>query len=270
MTRERAAGVALLAFPADLRGRIGQEITATLLDAGAGSRSRFARELIGVARAGVRVRGRRTAAAGTRRVLADGLCLAAVWFMTLDLSTLLSQTVRGFEDPLLAPWSLALLGIALALALVGHDRLAGVLALAWTSARFPLLLDHHPGMAVVLVAVTAPSVACFAVLATAPRRRDPDPRRLAWLVVPATLVATFGPPEYDQSAVLLALVAIVVALVVVYALATLATDPRIAIAGAVPLLTISAGSAPVLTLAAVLVLATAIVRLRRLRSQAAI
>lgn len=270
MNRERATRVALLAYPPDVREHVGHEMTATLLDASAGSRTRFLREIAALTRAGVNARGRRTAAIGTRRVLADGVCLAAVWLMTLDLSTLLSQRVRGFEDPLLAPWSLVLLAVALVLALVGYDRLAGVAALVWTAARFPLLLDHHPGMGALLVALTLPSVACFAVLVVAPRRRARDPRRLAWLLVPVTLVATLGPPDYDQSPLLLALVAVAVVLVVVYALATLPVDPRIAIAGAIPLLIVTGPSAVVLALAAVLVLATAVVRLRRLGRRAPI
>ena len=96
--------------------------------------------------------------------------------MTLDLSTLLAQRARGFDDPLLAPWSLGLLAVALALALVGYDRLAGVAALVWTAARFPSLLDHHPGMAVRgrRRHAARPS-ACFAVLVVAPRRRVPRP-----------------------------------------------------------------------------------------------
>ncbi len=270
MSRERATRAALLAHPPDVRARVGHEMTATLLDASAGSRTRFARELAALTRAGFNARGQRTAAIGTRRVLADGVCLAAVWLMTLDLSTLLSQRARGFEDPLLVPSSLILLGVALALALVGYDRIAGVAALIWTAARFPLLLDHHPGMAALVVAFTLPSVACFAVLVAAPRRRAPDLRRLAWLVVPAALVATFGPPQYDQSPLLLALVSIVVLLVVIYALATLAADPRIAIAGAIPLLIVAGGSAVVLALAALLVLATAVARLRQLGRRAPI
>jgi hypothetical protein len=264
VNRERMTRAALLAHPLDVRDGVGGEMTATLLDVSAGSRTRFTRELAGLVRAGLRVRGQRKAANGARRTLADGLCLAGVWFMTLDLSTLLAQTVRGFHDPLLAPWSLVLLGVALALALVGHDRLAGVAALAWTATRFPLLMDHHPGMGAVVLAVTLPSVACFAALAVAPRRRAPDPRRLAWLVVPGTLVATFGPPPYDQSPLLLALVTIAVVLVVAYALMTLTTDPRVAIAGAIPLATVTAGSAALLTLIALLVLATAVVRSARL------
>ena len=268
MTRERAIRAALLAYPPDVRERAGREMTATLLDASGGSRTRFARELAGLGRTGLLLRRARTAATGARRVLADGVCLAAVWLMTLDLSTLGAQTVRGFQDPLLAPASLAALGVALALALVGYDRLAGAAALAWTAARFPALLDHHPGMGLLMVAVTLPSIACFAVLVIAPRRRAADPRRLAWLLVPVVLVATFGPPQYDQSPILLALVTITTLLVVVYALATLTTDPRLAIAGAIPIFILTAGSAAGLTLAAVLVLATAVAGARRRRRPA--
>jgi hypothetical protein len=264
--RERLTRAALLAYPDDVRAAIGAEMTATLLDASAGSRTRFVRELADLARLGLRSRAHRTAAAGPRRVIADGLCLAGVWLMTLDLSTLLAQTVRGMHDPLLAPPSLILLGVALALALAGHDRLAGATALAWTAARLPALLGDRPGATLEVIAATLPSVTCFAVMALAPRRRTPEVRGLAWLIVPATLVLTFGPPPYDQPPLLVALVAITALLVVVYALAMLTTDPRIAIAGAVPLSTIGIGTGSflVMGLAAPLVLVVAAVRIRQL------
>jgi len=272
VSRERVVRAALPAYPPDVRERLGEEMTATVLEASAGSRARFIRELAGLVRGGLRLRGERTAAAGARRVLADALCLAGVWVMTLDLSTLAAQTARGLHDPLLAPWSLALLGAALVLALVGFDRYAGVAALAWTAARFPSLLDHRPGMAVAVAAATLPAVAGFAALALAPRRRAPDPRRLGWLLVPVTLVATFGPPKDDQSPVLFAVVAVAALLVILFALATLTTDPRIAIAAAIPLSTITLGtpSAGLLALVAPVVLAIAVVRLRHLRRPAPI
>jgi hypothetical protein len=268
MRRERAALAALAAFPRDVRERTGREMTATLLDVSSDSRTTFLRELAGLVRAGLRARARHTAAAGAGRVVADGLCLAGVWVMTLDLSTLLSQRARGFEDPLLAPGSLILLAAALALALVGYDRVAGVLALAWTAARFPALLDHRPGMEALLVAVTLPPLACFAALVAAPRRRPRDPRRLAWLLVPLTLVATFGPPDYDQSPLLLALVAVGAVLVAAYAIATVTIDPRVAIAAAVPLSTIAVGTGPgaVLALLVPALLVLTVVRIRRLQA----
>jgi len=234
----RAVRAALLAYPPDVRERLGAEMTATLLDVSRGSRRRFARELAGLAGAGLRARAERTAAQSGRRVVADGVCLAAAWLMTLDLSTLLAQRVRGLHDPLLAPGLLVLLGVALALVLVGHDRLAGAAALAWTAARFPALLADVPGSALAVLAATVVPVACFVTLVLAPRRRRPDPRRLAWLLVPAVLVVTFGPPSYDQSPLLVGLVAAAALLVVLCALAPPAGDPRLAIALALPLLTL--------------------------------
>jgi amino acid transporter len=119
-------------------------------------------------------------------------------------------------------------------------------------------------------------VACFAVLALAPRRRPSDLRGLGWLVVPATLVATLGPPKYEQSPLLLAIVAIAAILVVVYAIAMLSTDPRVAIAGAVPLSSLGLGvtgsaadAVALLFLAAApVVLAVTVTRIRHLRRRA--
>ena len=247
-----------------MRERLGAEMTATLLEASAGSRPRFARELASLARLGLHARGEQTAAAGTRRMLTAGLCLAGVWLMTLDLSTLLAQRVRGMHDPLLAPASLVLLGVALALALVGYDRLAGLTALAWTAARLPILLDDHP--ALLLTVATLPSVLCFGLLVAAPRERPRDPRELLWFVVPAGLAATLGPLPGDQSPLMLAIVAVCAIAVVLYALATLTTDPRVAIAAAVCLTTVGLGHV-VPTAAAPLVLLIAVVRVRQLRRQ---
>jgi hypothetical protein len=261
----RAVRAALLAYPADVRERLGAEMTATLLDVSRGSRRRFGRELACLAGAGLRARAERTAGESGRRVLADGVCLGAAWLMTLDLSTLLAQRVRGLHDPLLAPASLVLLGVALALVLVGHDRLAGTAALLWTGARLPALLADVPGSAPAVLAATLVPVACFATLVLAPRRRRPDPRRLAWLAVPAVLVATFGPPPWEQSPLLVGLVALAALLVVLCVLATLASDPRLAIAMALPLLTLGIRPDRIETplVAATLVLISAGARRRR-------
>ena len=198
----------------------------TLLEASAGSRTRFAREIADVVRAGLALR---TAGAAPARLAADGLCLAGVWLMTLDLATLLAQRYRGMHDPLLAWPSIALLAAVLALALVGFDRVAGVAALAWTALRFPHLAGPAPEVLPAL---------CFAVMVVAPRRRAPDARRLAWLLVPAALVAVFG-PRGNPLAVALVLVAVL--LVAAFAVATLTVDPRVAIAGAVLLSSIAVG-----------------------------
>jgi hypothetical protein len=233
MRRGLARRAGRLAFPAADWNRLGAEMTDTLLDASAGSHRRYARELGGLVRLGVRTRTARAAAAGTRRLVTDGICLAAVWLLALDLSTLLVQRARGLHDPLLAWPSLALLAATLVVALLGADRLAAAGALAWTGSRLPALLDANPGLAGVAPEVLP--VVCFVVLALASRRRSLDPRRLAWLAVPAVLVATLGPPPVDQNPLLKLYVGVAVIALVVYALALLPADPRPAIAGAVQL-----------------------------------
>lgn len=233
MIRERLARYALLGYPSDARAAHGEEMLTTLLDASAGSRIRFVRELADLVRLGVSDRARRAAGAGPRRLAADGICLGAVWLMTLDLSTLLAQRARGMRDPLLSAPSIALLAAVLAIALVGFDRLAGTGALMWTALRLPALAAHRPGFAGAAPELVA--VACFATMALAPRRRARDPRRLAWLLVPAGLVGTLGPPRGEQDPLLMAGVLVASAAVAVYGLALLSTDPRVAIAGAIAL-----------------------------------
>jgi len=273
MSREGIAGLALLSHPAAARTARGDEMLATLLDVSAGSRRRFGREIAALVRLGLRTRAAATASAGPRRLLADGLCLAAVWLLTLDVSTLVSQRARGMHDPLLSAPSIALLAAVLALALIGHDRLAGAGALAWTALRLPALWDHHAGL--VNLAPEVLPVVCFCVLVLAPRRRAPDPRRLAWLLVPATLVAAAGPPPGEASPLLVAGVLLAALVVVVAAVALLPTDPRLAIAGAVSVSNLGIAVVVInhdgslvprlLVAAAPLVLAAAVTRTRRLR-----
>lgn len=276
MSRERIAGLALLSYPAGAREARGEEMLATLHDVSAGSRRGFAREIVDLVRLGLRTRAASTARVGARRLIADGLCLAAVWLMTLDVSTLVTQRARGMRDPLLAPAPLALLVAAVAIALIGRDRVAGAAALAWTALRIPSLWDHHPGL--VHLAPEVLPILCFCVLVLAPRRRATDLRRLGWLIVPAALVLTLAPPSGERSPLLLAYVALGAILVTAAALAMLPTDPRLAIAGAVPLSAVALSvvvshndaSAPVsLSLAAApVVIAVAVARTRRLRRAA--
>lgn len=273
MNRQRVAEYARHAHPAAARAAIGDEILDTLLEVSGGSRRRFAREIVDLVRTGLRARATQTASRGAGRLIADGLCLAATWVMTLDLSTLLSQRVRGMHDSLLAWPSIALLGALLALALFGLDRLAGAGALVWTALRLPELMDHHPG--IVGLAPEALPIICFAVMVFAPRRRATDLRRLAWLVVPLVLVVSFGPRDNAQNPILVAGILLAVILTVAFALSMLPTDPRVAIAGAVPLSTLAIGvvstnhdtSLPawLLVTAAPVVLIIAITRTRHLQ-----
>jgi hypothetical protein len=239
MTRERMARIALCAYPADARAADGEEMLATVLDAGASSRRRFAREIVDLVRLGLRATAMQTASAGPRRLVADGLCLAGVWLMTVDLTIVLAWRYRGLEGPLVAWGPIALLAVALALALVGLDRLGGAAALLWTAMRLPDLMREHPGAAG--LAVEALPVVCFAIMILAPRRRDRDLSRLAWLIVPAVLVVTFGPRGDERDPLLLAAVVLATASAIAFAVALLPTDPRMAIAGAVGLSQLAVG-----------------------------
>jgi hypothetical protein len=273
MSRDRISAVALLSYPATVRAARGSEMVATLQDISAGSRLRFAREIVDLVRLGLRTRATSTARAGAGRLIADGLCLAGIWLMALDVTTLTIQRAHGLEDPLLAWAPLAALTGALAVAVVGRERIAGIAALAWTALRLPLLWDHHPGIAGLVPEVLP--VACFCVMVVAPRRRTVDLRRLACLLAPATVVLTLAPPAGERSPLLVAYVALMAILGVAFCIAMLPTDPRPAIAGAVSMSSIGLavvavhhdGSAAALAVAAAapVVLAVAITRTRRLQ-----
>jgi hypothetical protein len=235
VTREDLIGTALIAFPPDVRAARGPELGATALDLTDGApRRAVARELAGLVRAGLDARAARGAGAGPLRLLADGLCLAAAWFLTVELATLLGQRVRGMHDPLLASWSIGVLAIALALVLVGFDRAGGLLALAWTAARTPAVLGDGVAALDAAVAALVPTL-CFAVLVLLPRRRAADPRRLAWLAIPIALALICGPPRDQRNAALLLLAVLILLVVAVAGLVALPADPRLAVAGAVPM-----------------------------------
>ena len=241
MTRDGVTCMALTAYPRELRDARGEEMRATLLDATDGRRVwRFAREILDLVRAGLRVRAVHTARVGPARLVADGACLAAVWILTLDLATLLGQRVRGEQDALLAPWSIALLAVVLATALVGFDRVGGVGALVWTATRTPALL-HDISVSDALSAMVVP-VVCFAVLIVAPRRRPPDARRLAWLVLPVALAAVLGPPPWEQNGLLVAVVWLGALATLAAAVILLPSDPRLALALVLPLAGILVGA----------------------------
>jgi hypothetical protein len=280
MRRERLARAALLAFPPEVRMARGEEMLGTLLDASATSRPRFAREVVDMVRSGLGARALESARAGPRRVIADGVCLAAVWLLTLFLSSDLALWIKGAEpgypDGPLPLWSVAPLVLALALALVGYDRLAGAMALLFTAS----VIVHLGGAGGLANGSHGPllvATLCFGVLLLAPRPRAPDPRRLAWLALSAAfaLVASTG-DDAMAAVVLLALIFLVPP-----ALALLPTDPRLAIACALPTMGFGLRIAhnpgnpsplgwlvvAMILTAAPLVLAIAVARTRRLRAR---
>jgi hypothetical protein len=273
MSREGLATIALRALPREVRASRGEEMIGTLLDASAGSRTRLVREIANLLRVGIHMRAGKTGPTTPRRLLADGFCRGAVMLMILDLSTLLSQRLDGVQDPLLSWTSIGVLGAILALALVGAERLAGIAALVWAAARFPELVAHNAtfnGLAPTVVPLV-----CFTVLIVNPRRRRLDLRRVAWLLVPAALVAAYAPRGGNGP--ITALVSLAAILFVLVALLKIPTDPRLAIACALPatyvaLMVAGAPAIPVVLLcfAAPLVMGVATIRLWRLPKSEAI
>jgi hypothetical protein len=264
MSREGLVAVALRALPREVRVSQGEEMTGTLLDSSAGSRASLVRELIDLLRVGIRMRAGHNARIGAKRLLADGFCRGGILLMTLDLSTLLSQRLDGVEDPLLSWISICVLGVILAIALVGAERLAGTAALVWTVARLPELAAHNHtfnGLAPTIVPLV-----CFGVLIVNPRRRRLDLRRMAWLLAPVALVAAYAPR--GGSGPIAVLVSLAAFLFVLVAVLKIPTDPRLAIACALPATYVSlmvAGAsampASLLCLGAPLVMGVATIRL---------
>ena len=153
-----------------------------------------------------------------------------MWLLTLFFASELGNRIKGF-DPRgpwvpMAPWTLALLGAALVLGLIGYDRLAGATALAFVAsvfadpARYDLTTRDRTALLVPVI--------CFVALLLAPRRRQPDPRRLAWLVLVAALAVAAGTRAGDDTMALVGILPLLVLLIPVFAL--LRTDPRPAIA----------------------------------------
>jgi hypothetical protein len=259
--RERLARAAAWFVPAPERS----EPVHTALDVAGGSITRFVRELAGLAWYGYRRRGADVAGISLGRVLADGLAQGAVWVVVFELADLVAHISLGHRGPLESLTATVLLAVALALALVGLDRLAGLAGLGWLVVWTPILAQYRTpaGLTALLVPLLG-----FAVLLAAPRRRALDARRLLWFAVPAAIASTAGPgPNPVGFLIWLPIVLIVVAAAVLM----LPTDPRLAIAAALPITYIGSQKAVrgdagsiVLTSAVLLALALAVL-LRRLR-----
>lgn len=217
MTRARIVRAVLRVYPETVRRAHGHEMLATLLDSSEGSTRAFIGELFDLLRAGLRSRSRATADARLRRLVADGLCLAGVVWMAIRVCTLV-----GFQSQ---RWEFWLLAVALSLALIGHDRIAGIVALAWialvTASQVPTLGATEPPLAIARYLGPA---AFLSVMVLAPRRRTHDLRSLLWL---APVAAVAYASSLDRGALLIAFIAISLA-----GLASLPTDPRLAIAAA--------------------------------------
>jgi hypothetical protein len=237
VSRARRAAAALRAYPPATREALADEVLPTVVEVSMDSRRRYLREVRDLVRAGLRARARETARATAGRIVADGVCLAGAWLMTLDLAVALAQRSRGMRDGLLTTPSIALVAVALALALVGLDRVAGAGAMAWLVLRLPALVADQPGK--LSLAGQLIPLACFAVMILAPRAEPVQPRRLAYLLVPAGLAVVFGSHAGGLPVVVVLAAATGV---VAYVALMLPADPRLAIAGAIPTTALGLGA----------------------------
>jgi hypothetical protein len=220
MTRARIVRAVLQVYPQAVRQARGDEMLATLLDSSDGSTRVFIRELRELLRAGLRSRSRAVADARFRRLVADGICLASVLWMAISICMLFR-----FQSP---HWQFWLLATAASLVLVGYDRIAGVVALAeialvtasqlQTLGATPLsfVIGWHLGPAAFLL-----------VMVVAPRRRSHDLRSLLWLAPLAAVAyaSSLGPGALIMTSIAFFAVSLA-------GLASLPTDPRLAIAAA--------------------------------------
>ncbi|HEY3774964.1 MAG TPA: hypothetical protein VGL69_18310 [Solirubrobacteraceae bacterium] len=223
MNRERIGAALLRAYPAETRAARGAEMLGTLLDSSADSTVAFAREAVDLVRLGLRARATRLAAGGAPRLVADGACLAGVFFLAQDLATALHS--RDVPDAVYSPAAMTVLVVVLITAMAGHDRIAGLGALVWTALRFSGVMagiDAAGYPAAVL------PVICFTVMVVSPRRRRArallsNPCGSWWLVALVVLAGAFGG--------LFATLALAAAATFAgIAAALLSTDPRPAIA----------------------------------------
>ncbi len=208
----------------------GAEMLGTVLDAGESSNTRFGCEIVGLLWSGWRVRVAQTADVGALRLLADGLCIAGVWILTLMFAGSVGDRVRGLRpgDPKHLSWlMLSLIVVGLSLALAGRDRLAGAAALVFSAiivldpARYGLGDRWRNALLV--------PIACFVALLLIPRRRRPGSRGLVWVgfVVAVALASSLSA---DSTA---AILVVAFATLVPLSLLLLPVDPRPAIACAV-------------------------------------
>ncbi len=269
MNRERLGAAVLRAYPAETREARGTEMLSTLLDSTADSSSRFAREAFDLLRLGLRSRATRIAGGGARRLIADGACVAGAFFAAQDLATALHS--RGVPHALYSWASMAVLAVILTSALLGHDRVAGAVALVWLGLR---LSGVMAGIDVTAYPATLLPLICFGVMTAIPR--SGSSRTLlsnsygnGWLVVLVVLVVLAG--AFGGLFAALALAAATIFATIAGVLLT--TDPRPAIAVALVAANVGithAGSdRPALTIltllaAAPLVLTVTIARTRHL------
>jgi hypothetical protein len=215
--RARIGQAALRAYPPAVRQTRGPEMLGMVLDAGEHSNRAFVRESGSLVLGGLRERRAITARAGTRRLLADSCCQAAlIGLMLWLLRALSAEAIAGPGQQLVV--QVLVLAAILAAALIGYERIAAISGLAALAAYGPL----GPHTQLVSLAKVLVPIGCLLVMVCAPQRRPRDARQLLWLLPVCVLAALNAHADVSLPEVL--------AVMSVGGLLRLFHDPRLAIA----------------------------------------
>ncbi len=184
MNREWIGQVALRAYPPAVRQARGMEMLGIMLDAAEHSNRALVRESGSLVLGGLRERRALVARAGSRRLVADSCCQAALIFLMLWLiSALKTQVVAGASQRLVVQE--VVLAAILGCALIGYERIAALSGLAALIAYGPL--GQH--IQLVRLANVLVPVALLVVMVRSPQRRPRDTRQQLCLVPVAVLAA---------------------------------------------------------------------------------
>jgi hypothetical protein len=198
MIAERIVGLAMRAYPSEVRNARGDEMLDTVLDVSDRSKARLLRETMALARAGFGARATVACAAGNRRLAFD-VCAQAATATGLLILIICLRADRVLYDSHahtaheVASFSYqAFLAIAIAAALIGYDRISALFGLAWIGVLLQYGLGPSPFPAPVTwpihwVAIVSIPLMCYLVMLLAPRARRVDRRRLLWLALAAGL-----------------------------------------------------------------------------------
>lgn len=219
MIAERVARIALLAYPPHMRESRGDEMMGTLRDVSMGSWWRVLGESLALIRSGLRARAGTTAGSGGARLAATVCAQAAtVWglvlltaYLQLDRMILDSRGVALREGALFMTQALhgevalflpqALIAASVAAALIGSDRIAALLGLAWIGFSFQHDLPDarwvHTDRPAHVIALALVPAACYLVMLLMPRARRRDARRLLWLAA-ALLIGLAPSPDFTN------------------------------------------------------------------------
>jgi hypothetical protein len=212
-------------YPPEVRQAIGGELLDTASEASAGSISGLLSETGSLVGGGIRARARLVVRVGSGRLIADGACLAGVWWLALVLAGEVVVWLTAVSPAHLIWWRTVLVVLALTLALTGNDRPAGVLGLARI-----LLRSRSPTLELVIPSALLLDVVptlLMAVMIWRPRQRGFRWRSLLWLAAAPAIAPLIVPhrilPLHGAGAILMVIVLLVAAVALTF-------DPRLAIA----------------------------------------